>query len=59
MKKSLVIISNLSSIISLISETKEAFDKFHSIIQARSETIEQKQLNEITPDQRSTALTQK
>ena len=46
-------------VISLILETKEAFDKFHSIIETTSETIKQKELNKITPDQRSKALTQK
>ena len=46
-------------VISLILETKEAFGKYHSIIQTRSGTIKQKQLNEIAPDQRSNALTQK
>ena len=46
-------------VISLISETKEAFDKFHSMIQTRNETTKQKQLNETTSDQRSNALTQR
>ena len=45
--------------ISLILETKEAFDKFHSIIQTRNERFKQKQLSETTSDQRSNALTQK
>ena len=46
-------------VISLILETKEAFDKFQSIIATRSQTIQQKQRNETTSDQRSNSLTLK
>ena len=46
-------------VISLILETKEAFDKFHSIIETTSEIIKQKQLSETISDQRYDALTQK
>ena len=48
-------------VISLILETKEAFDKFHSIIETTSEIviIKQKQLSETTSDQRSSVYNQK
>ena len=46
-------------VISLILETKEAFDKFQSIIATRSQTIQQKQRNETTSDQRPNSLTLK